>query len=375
MKSLEEEYQSILGLLLDRVPNLDELHPIELDVGRLNHELEYADLAPDRRLDLLDLRNQTMTAVTYALNRARTRDGSCDRPRVAASPQAGTANHQEPATSFGGQDRRRRYFTELDAQERSAARAAAVAAAGFVAMSLDPPTMSDAVLAQEREHLRTEVQLLRRELAEREQQGPRVRRVHATAPGLTDKSVLIETAMQAEVEAQRLERQYEGHERELARLRAELDNTPRRKFQRRRRLRAETGSTIQARDALVVRSFEGARAAAAAVRAIGAPRSQWSAIQFQARPVQHRMRLAQAATRDQVDLDEDRNHLWGLEHILGKVETEHTRRSALTPAQRETELQRQRAAARRPKPTQARSASVDPCRGYRRPSPGRGFER
>ncbi|MEU5410505.1 hypothetical protein [Nocardia asteroides] len=81
--SYEDRYQSYLDLLHDNTPNMDELGAIERQLGRLNHDVVHAELDRDRRLALLELRNETMTAFGAAMHRAR-----IDDARAAAAAMA-----------------------------------------------------------------------------------------------------------------------------------------------------------------------------------------------------------------------------------------------------------------------------------------------
>lgn len=73
-RSYEQRYQSYLELLRDYTPTTVELGAIERQIERLNHDMEHAPLYPARRLALLDLRNETMTALGAAQHRARIDD-------------------------------------------------------------------------------------------------------------------------------------------------------------------------------------------------------------------------------------------------------------------------------------------------------------
>jgi hypothetical protein len=84
VQSFEERYQAFLDLLRDNTPNLAEMNSIDQQVRRLNHDLEYAALDPDHRLELIKLRNETMTAVGAALHRARIDDARAVARAVAA---------------------------------------------------------------------------------------------------------------------------------------------------------------------------------------------------------------------------------------------------------------------------------------------------
>ncbi|WP_369024122.1 hypothetical protein [Nocardia cyriacigeorgica] len=50
------------------------MEAIERQLQRLNHDVEYAELDPDRRLRLLKLRNEAMTAAAAAAHRAGMND-------------------------------------------------------------------------------------------------------------------------------------------------------------------------------------------------------------------------------------------------------------------------------------------------------------
>lgn len=103
-RSYEERYQSYLELLRDYTPTTVELGAIERQIERLNHDMEHAPLYPARRLALLDLRNETMTALGAAQHRARIDDarrasalaGLIDRQtaedRRRAAPSSSTAS-------------------------------------------------------------------------------------------------------------------------------------------------------------------------------------------------------------------------------------------------------------------------------------------
>ncbi|MDO3651157.1 hypothetical protein [Nocardia mangyaensis] len=86
-RSFEDRYQSYVELLRDYTPNMTELGAIERQLGRLNHDVVHAVLDPDRRLALLELRNETMTMFGAAMHRARI-DDARDAARAAASGRA-----------------------------------------------------------------------------------------------------------------------------------------------------------------------------------------------------------------------------------------------------------------------------------------------
>lgn len=286
-------------------------------------------------------------------------------PPSATPPATPTAGEQEP---------RRRYYTELDPQERSLARLVAVTNAQFARKDLQPASMTDDELARVLAHLRTEVHLLREELAERAQQGPKVRQVHEDTAVLTRKAALIETALRAEEKAQELQRRHDERDRELARLRDRLEDTPRRKFLVRQQLQGEITAAEAALAELEPERAEAVQDAEDAARATSSPRSEWSGIQYEATPRQRDVRLAQAERHDAAELAEDEIHLRRLERDLQRAETEDTRRAALPAAEREADRLRreqQRDAQRRRRSTPQQGPAGKPYPGYTPPTPDR----
>lgn len=73
-RTYEERYQSYLELLRDHTPTTVELGAIEHQIERLDHDMKYAPLYPARRLEVLALRNETMTALGAAQDSARIDD-------------------------------------------------------------------------------------------------------------------------------------------------------------------------------------------------------------------------------------------------------------------------------------------------------------
>ncbi|WP_040793419.1 hypothetical protein [Nocardia paucivorans] len=85
MEDFEHRYQWYLDMFRDECTlSLYELQTVEAQLRRLNHDLEYADLLTDRRVDLLKLRNETMTEHAAALHHARIDDARAVQRAVAS---------------------------------------------------------------------------------------------------------------------------------------------------------------------------------------------------------------------------------------------------------------------------------------------------
>ncbi|MEV0432503.1 hypothetical protein [Nocardia sp. NPDC050413] len=74
MSTFEEKYQAVLAYLRDNQPNLAELSEVDTYLTETNAAFEAAELDPQRRLELIKLRNEAMTAANSARRSAQRAD-------------------------------------------------------------------------------------------------------------------------------------------------------------------------------------------------------------------------------------------------------------------------------------------------------------
>lgn len=74
MATFEEKYQAVLTYLRDNRPNLGQIAKVDTYLAETNAAFEAAELNPERRLKLIKLRNEAMTAATSARHSAQRAD-------------------------------------------------------------------------------------------------------------------------------------------------------------------------------------------------------------------------------------------------------------------------------------------------------------
>ncbi|GGK68819.1 hypothetical protein [Nocardia camponoti] len=121
MATFEDKYQAVLTYLRDNQPNLGQIAKVDTYLTETNAAFEAAELDPQRRLELIELRNEAMTAATSARRSAQQADQAL-RDEIAAalsirkaspltaarriSPSVATDNYTPPL-QYPGHDRDR----------------------------------------------------------------------------------------------------------------------------------------------------------------------------------------------------------------------------------------------------------------------------
>ncbi|MFI5501154.1 relaxase/mobilization nuclease domain-containing protein [Nocardia asteroides] len=266
------------------------------------------------------------------------------------------------------------FYSELTAEQKAAVRTMAVANVAIGARDLKPRTLDDATLEGKLTHLRAEVELLARDLDARRVEGPHTRKAKDDIAAARSKSVLIEAARKADEQAEKLRREKERQDWSLQKLQKDLDATPRRKFLARQQLEKDIAASRHTIAELSPRASAASAAASAAAEATGSPREEWHGIEATADPRRQQLLLAQAQQNDKREFDADTGYLQRhLRTNLDKLESEHARRSELTPQQRAAEQSRRVQERKNPaKPRSPKSPSTghDPYRGHPPPDLG-----
>ena len=270
--------------------------------------------------------------------------------------------------------KRKPFYAELTAEEKSAVRTMAVASVAFSDRDLRPRTLDDTTLESELDHLRAEVEVLTRDLDARRVEGPHVRKAKDDIALALSKATLIEAARKADEQAEKLRREKERQDWSLQKLQKDLDATPRRKFLARQQLEKDIAASRTTIEELSPQAAAAKVAAAAAAKPTGSPREEWHGIEAAADPRGQQQLLAQAQRDDKREVDADTGYLQRyLRTNLDKLEAEHTRRSELTPQQRIAEQARreqERTNPVRKRPTQSPSTGPEPYRGHLPPDLG-----
>ncbi|WP_433717461.1 relaxase/mobilization nuclease domain-containing protein (plasmid) [Nocardia sp. CA-084685] len=293
-----------------------------------------------------------------------------DRAKKLAAAQGPLTPPTQPGAEV--KPRRRAYYTELSADQRSTLRAAAVASSGFVSDDIAPARWSDDWLDTELQHLRTEVALLVADIADRnEHGGPHTRQVSADNAELTQKAAKIPAAQQAQRAADEISTKEHDLTTTHTRLQQELDALSGRRMLARKKKQAEVDKVAGERQDLAPEAARVRKAAEIAAKATGAPASEWDAILFEAQEQRQKRRLSSARHQDAQDLGDDTTYLQHLQRNLEKVETEHARREQLTPEQRAAEVRTQsKARTTGPKRSVGTERPADPRRPFRGPDRG-----
>ncbi len=84
MATFEEKYQAVLTYLRDNRPNLGQIDEVDSYLTETNAAFGAAELDPQRRLELIKLRNEAMTAAKSARGSARQADEAL-REEIAAA--------------------------------------------------------------------------------------------------------------------------------------------------------------------------------------------------------------------------------------------------------------------------------------------------
>lgn len=273
-----------------------------------------------------------------------------------------------PPSAEAKPKRRRAYYTELTADQRSTLRATTVAHSGFASHDIAPARWSDDKLDTELQHLRTEVALLVADIADRrEHGGPHARQVTADNAELTRKAEKIPAAQQAQRVADEITTKEQNLTTTHTQLQQELNELSGRRLLARKKKQAEVDKADGERQDIAPDAARAREAAETAAKATGAPASEWDTILFEAQEQRQKRRLSSARNQDAQDLGDDITYLQHLQRDLEKVETEHARREQLTPEQRATE-------ARTPSKTKTtgpkRSAGTERPAASRRPYKG-----
>ncbi|MBF6201949.1 hypothetical protein IU477_29165, partial [Nocardia cyriacigeorgica] len=269
---------------------------------------------------------------------------------------------------------RRVYYTELSRADRSVTRIAAISNVAFADRDIAPRQWPDAMLDEELTHLRTEVQLLADEIADRRTgEGPLTREAIADNAELTRRAEKIADAQQARKAADDTARAVEQLTAERTRLEQELENTSRLKVRARAKLQAQVDDTTDKLAALTKRLPAARAAAQAAAEATDTPVHEWNDVLVESDERRQRQRVAEARNQDQRDLAEDTQYLHAhLQNNLRRVEAEHARRAKLTPEQRAREARTQtRKRTAGPKISPDLSTGPTPHLPYQPPEHGR----
>ncbi|WP_132370475.1 relaxase/mobilization nuclease domain-containing protein [Nocardia alba] len=266
------------------------------------------------------------------------------------------------------------FYVELTAEEKARVRTIAVATVAIADRDLKPRALNDETLERELDQLRTEVELLTRDLDARRDEGPHTRKAKDDIAVARSKAALIEAAREADEQAEKLRREKERQDWSLQKLQQDLDGTPRRKFLARQQLEKDIAASRNTIAELTPQAATASAAAAAAAEATGSPREEWHGIEATADPRREAQLLAQAQRNDKREFDADTGYLQRyLRTNLDKLETEHTRRSELTPQQRTAEQARraqERKNPTRPRSTKSPSTGPETYRGHLPPDLG-----
>ncbi|WP_328664664.1 relaxase/mobilization nuclease domain-containing protein [Nocardia salmonicida] len=295
--------------------------------------------------------------------------------RVAAAAQGSlTPPPAEAPKRTAEPEQRGPFYAELTAEEKARVRTIAVASVAISDRDLKPRALNDATLERELDHLRTEVELLTHDLDARRTEGPHTRKAKDDIAAARSKAVLIEAARKADEQAEKLRREKERQDWSLQKLQQDLDATPRRKFLARQQLEKDIAASRNTIAELTPQTATASAAAAAAAEATGSPRDEWHGIEATADLRREAQLLAQARQNDKREIDADTGYLQRyLRTNLDKLETEHTRRSKLTPQQRTAEQARreqERKNPTKPRSTKSPSTGPDPYRGHLPPDLG-----
>ncbi|MFI5783727.1 relaxase/mobilization nuclease domain-containing protein [Nocardia sp. NPDC051570] len=272
--------------------------------------------------------------------------------------------------------KRRPYYSELSAEDKARVRTIAVANAGFARYDIAPRSWSDEKLEAELRELRTEVDLLTRDIDDRRTHGgPHARQAAADNADLTGRAEKIPAAQKARRAAADLARRERQLTEQRDRLAQQLEQTPRRRMLARQKLTDQIGETTGQLGDIAPQLAIARKAEKAATTAAAIPAEDWDDTLREASEDRRQRRLAAAQDTDRRELADDTTHLGRLTRDLAKVEAEHTHRATLTPAQRAA---RQRSGGKaQPGPTTSTARGTtpprDPSRGS--PQPGRGPER
>jgi hypothetical protein len=291
-----------------------------------------------------------------------------DRVKKAAAAASGPLTPPTAARSEKTQ-RTRAYYTEMSADQKAMMRMRRVTDAGFASHDLKPRRWSDAVLDEQLQHLRTEVQLLADDIADRQANGgPHTRQARADNAELTRKAEKIPAAQKAQALADKAEREQREFTEKQTRLQQELDGLPRRRLLAGKKKQGEIDQTIAQLEEIAQPAIDARAAADATAKATGVPAREWDEVLSEAREQSQKRRLTAARSQDGRELDDDTSYLQDLQQDLEKVETEHTRRSRLTPEQRAAEVRAQS----RPKTRPGKSPSTESSfeTPYRQPDRG-----
>ncbi|GAB2683239.1 relaxase/mobilization nuclease domain-containing protein [Nocardia goodfellowii] len=265
-------------------------------------------------------------------------------------------------------------YSELSDEDKNVQRLLDVSGLAFGRRNeVQPRSWNDRKLDAELQHRRREVELLEQDVdARRNGQGPHTVAAQAENAEYRRQADRIAPARRARAEAERaLAEQRELRGRQQG-LQWKLNETPRRKVLMRRDIQSSLGEVDAALAEVSVRLDAADAAAEAAVKVCGIPMHEWDDIEFRAHERQQQSHLRGAQDKDARELVTDAEALQKLRGELKLVETERTRRSKLTPEQRDQE-QQQRVRSSRIRPPN-RSTSVDPNpsqTSYRAPGYGR----